>query len=273
MDRDEPLSWLKVVVSRSGRWAVFAGPADPERRGRPARVVILPWRRHRLDPTTGIKSIGTAGSMLGLEEAERRGADDGLWLNDRGHAIGACTANLFVASGSALVTPALSLPSTTVFAMMSSPDVTTLFSSVIALLVIVAAPVVNPVVLLATANNPKLAEALMFNVEGVVFKQSDPKQLIRCLREVHAGRRWLDASVNQYAAATSNSDGQNLDTLTRRQIEVARAAVSGLSNKELAQRLGVSEGTIKNHPHAIYERLQLEGRLALLLYLMEKALA
>src|SRR5215813_12610190 len=131
----------------------------------------------------------------------------------------------------------------------------------------------TPVVLLATANNPKLAEALMFNVEGVVFKQSDPKQLIRCLREVHAGRRWLDASVNQYAAATSNSDGQNLDTLTRRQIEVARAAVSGLSNKELAQRLGVSEGTIKNHLHAIYERLQLEGRLALLLYLKEKALA
>ena len=61
-----------------------------------------------------------------------------------------------------------------------------------------------------------------------------------------------------------------LDTLTRRQIEVARAAVSGLSNKELAQKLGVSEGTIKNHLHAIYERLRLEGRLALLLYLNEK---
>jgi len=131
----------------------------------------------------------------------------------------------------------------------------------------------TPVILLATANNPKLAEALMFNVEGVVFKQSDPRQLIRCLREVHAGRRWLDASVNQYAAATTNSHGQNLDTLTRRQIEVARAAVSGLSNKELAQRLGVSEGTIKNHLHAIYARLELEGRLALLLYLKEKAVA
>jgi len=51
---------------------------------------------------------------------------------------------------------------------------------------------------------------------------------------------------------------------------VARAAVSGLSNKELAQRLGVSEGTVKNHLHAIYERLRLEGRLALLLYLKEK---
>jgi two-component system, NarL family, nitrate/nitrite response regulator NarL len=126
----------------------------------------------------------------------------------------------------------------------------------------------TPVVLLATANNAKLLEALTFKVEGIVFKQSDPKHLIRCVREVHAGRRWLDAKLNEAAAVAS--DGDALDTLTRRQIEVARAAVSGLSNKELAQRLGVSEGTVKNHLHAIYERLRLEGRLALLLYLKEK---
>ena len=128
----------------------------------------------------------------------------------------------------------------------------------------------TPVVLLATANNAQLLEALAFKVEGIVFKQSDPKHLIRCVREVHAGRRWLDVKVNEAAAVAS--DGDALDTLTRRQNEVARAAVSGLSNKELAQRLGVSEGTVKNQLHAIYERLRLEGRLALLLYLKEKAL-
>jgi len=111
-------------------------------------------------------------------------------------------------------------------------------------------------------------EALAVKVEGIVFKQSDPKHLIRCVREVHAGRRWLDSKLNEAAALASGGDA--LDTLTRRQIEVARAAVSGLSNKELAQKLGVSEGTIKNHLHAIYERLRLEGRLALLLYLNEK---
>jgi DNA-binding NarL/FixJ family response regulator len=129
----------------------------------------------------------------------------------------------------------------------------------------------TPVVLLATGNNEKLSEALSFDVEGVVFKNSDPKHLIRCLREVHAGRRWLDSNVS--ARVNVPVGAPVLDTLTRRQIEVARAAVSGLSNKELAQRLGVSEGTIKNHLHAIYERLQLDGRLALLLYLKEKALA
>ena len=131
----------------------------------------------------------------------------------------------------------------------------------------------TPVVLLATANNAKLTEALGCDVEGIVFKHSDPKHLVRCLREVHAGRRWLDASLSALTEAPPAANGPVLDTLTRRQIEVARAAVSGLSNKELAQRLGVSEGTIKNHLHAIYERLQLDGRLALLLYLKEKALA
>jgi two-component system nitrate/nitrite response regulator NarP len=119
----------------------------------------------------------------------------------------------------------------------------------------------TPMVLLATANNERLAEALSLDVEGIVFKHSDPKNLIRCLREVRAGRKWLDSSVTGYPVLPAGQPV--LDTLTRRQIEVARAAVSGLSNKELAQRLGVSEGTIKNHLHAIYERLQLDGRLAL----------
>jgi two-component system, NarL family, nitrate/nitrite response regulator NarL len=129
----------------------------------------------------------------------------------------------------------------------------------------------TPFVLLATNNNQKVTEALSLEVQGIVFKHSDPRLLVRCLREVGAGRRWLDSSLNSYPAVVA--DGRVLGSLTRRQIEVARAAVSGLSNKELAQRLGVSEGTIKNHLHAIYERLRLDGRLALLLYLKEKALA
>jgi DNA-binding NarL/FixJ family response regulator len=99
----------------------------------------------------------------------------------------------------------------------------------------------------------------------------DPRLLVRCVREVHAGRQWVDPSLANPAPEKPRLV-QALDGLTRRQIEVACAAVSGLSNKELAQRLGVSEGTIKNHLHAIYERLQLDGRLALLLYLKEKEL-
>jgi len=99
--------WLKILVSRSGQWAVFAGPSDPEDEGRAISAVVLPWRRHRLDPTAGIKTMAYAASILGLEEARRRGADEGLWLNERGHVIEACTANVFAVRGRAVVTPAL----------------------------------------------------------------------------------------------------------------------------------------------------------------------
>ena len=100
-------AWLKILVSRSGQWTVFAGLLDPADEGRPVSAVVLPWRRHRLDPTVGIKSVGYAGAILGLEEARRRGADEGFWLNDRGHVTESCTGNVFVARGRAVVTPAL----------------------------------------------------------------------------------------------------------------------------------------------------------------------
>ena len=99
--------WLKIIASRSGQWAVFAGPIDPADDGKAVAAVVLPWRRHRLDPTAEIKSVGYAACILGLEEARRRGADEGLWLNERGHVIEACTGNVFVARGRAVVTPSL----------------------------------------------------------------------------------------------------------------------------------------------------------------------
>lgn len=102
---DAAHGWLKVVASRSGRLAVFADRVDPERIGRASTAVILPYRRSRKDPTAGIKVVGYAGFVLGTEEAERRGADDGLWLNDRGHLVEAGSANLFVVDHGRLFTP------------------------------------------------------------------------------------------------------------------------------------------------------------------------
>ena len=100
--------WAKVVVSRSGHWAAYAGASDPADEGRAASIVLLPWRRHRNDPLAGTKAVAYGSSILGLEEARRRGADEGLFLNDRGHVIEACTSNVFIVRGRAALTPALS---------------------------------------------------------------------------------------------------------------------------------------------------------------------
>lgn len=102
---DAAHGWLKIVASRSGRLAVFADRVDPELVGRPSTAIILPYRRSRKDPTAGIKVVGYAGFVLGTEEAARRGADDGLWLNDRGHLVEAGSANLFVVDHRRLFTP------------------------------------------------------------------------------------------------------------------------------------------------------------------------
>ena len=128
------------------------------------------------------------------------------------------------------------------------------------------------VLLLARTDTHRLGEVLRLGVEGVVYKNVSPQVLIRCIRDIYVGRRWPDPGLNGHASERPGHVPA-LDALTARQIEVARAAVSGLSNKELAQRLGVSEGTIKNHLHAIYERLKVDGRLALLLYLKDKAVS
>jgi DNA-binding NarL/FixJ family response regulator len=133
---------------------------------------------------------------------------------------------------------------------------------------------VRTILLADRPNGHQFKWAVQLGVYGVVFKTMDARRVVQCVREVLSGKRVLDlghqATGDDPAVAVSPSE---LGTLTRRQLEVARAAASGLSNKELATQLGLSEGTIKNHLHAIYERLGVDGRIALLLYLREKSLA
>jgi two-component system nitrate/nitrite response regulator NarL len=115
--------------------------------------------------------------------------------------------------------------------------------------------------------------ALRLGIYGVAFKTMEPRLVVNCVRDVFDGKRRLGQNEPSGEGAPLAAFDHEAGGLTPRQFEVARAAARGLSNKELATQLGVSEGTIKNHLHAVYERLQVDGRLALLLYLKEKALA
>lgn len=103
-----PRAWLKIVATRSGQCAAFGGQADPSEEGRPCTAVLLPWTRSRRDPLAGLKTLNYAPFTLGQEEAARRGADEGLWRNERGHLVEACSANLFVVHRRKLFTPSVS---------------------------------------------------------------------------------------------------------------------------------------------------------------------
>jgi DNA-binding NarL/FixJ family response regulator len=55
------------------------------------------------------------------------------------------------------------------------------------------------------------------------------------------------------------------EALTPREAEIVRMVASGLRNRAIAERLGIGEGTVKMHLHNIYEKLQVDGRVALTL--------
>jgi len=99
--------WLKIAITRGGHSFVFAEASDPADEGRPASAVLLPWRRNARDPLSALKSLNYAANVLGTEEARRRCADEGLWLNTRGHLAEGCSSNLFVIRRRALFTPAV----------------------------------------------------------------------------------------------------------------------------------------------------------------------
>jgi DNA-binding NarL/FixJ family response regulator len=130
------------------------------------------------------------------------------------------------------------------------------------------------VLLTGMISEAELLQALQLGVRGVVLKEVAPEVLVRCVRKVHAGDRWLD---NDFLARTLEGvlsrEGMgrgSRSALSSRELEVVRLAASGLHNRQIADDLTITEGTVKVHLHNIYEKLGLEGRVELTLYARDR---
>ncbi len=135
---------------------------------------------------------------------------------------------------------------------------------------------VRVIFLTARIDHNDVLEALRLGVSGIVLKESAALQLLDCVRRVAAGHQWIDQGIGsrtlhgmlrRQAAAEQVSA-----TLTPREIEVVRMVAAGLRNKEIADALGISEGTIKVHLRTIFEKLGIENRMKLGTYARENAL-
>jgi DNA-binding NarL/FixJ family response regulator len=133
------------------------------------------------------------------------------------------------------------------------------------------------VVLLTVAlDEEETLEALRLGVRGVVLKEMAPQMLVQCVRKVHAGEQWLERrSVGRALEKLLSREAgarEVAGVLTPGEIEIVRMVASGLRNKEIADKLSISEGTVKIHLHHIYEKLHLNGRLELALYAQDRGL-
>lgn len=132
-------------------------------------------------------------------------------------------------------------------------------------------------VLFTAAPASAIVDAVRCGVPGVVTKDMSLGLLVRCIREVNAGRKWLEKGVAAHALAyllKREAGDQTLTTrLTPREMAVARMVCLGLPNKRIAIQLAISEGTAKLHLHRIYQKLHLRGRLELLNYMQKTGMA
>lgn len=127
----------------------------------------------------------------------------------------------------------------------------------------------RPIILLTGGINDQVSrEAMQLGVNGIVIKATAPRDLLTCLETVVQGRRWLDQEVMQRAmelAMSPGADTDPLDTLSTRERAVASLVQRGLRNKEIAEELGLTEGTVKVHLHKVFDKLSVRSRTELIL--------
>jgi DNA-binding NarL/FixJ family response regulator len=132
------------------------------------------------------------------------------------------------------------------------------------------------VLLVASISDEEMLLALRHGVRGVVLKQMDPELLVQCVRKVAAGGQWLEKeSVGRLLERMIRSDETDEDplaALTGREREVMLHVAGGLTNRQIAATLYISEGTVKSHLHAVYEKLGVNGRMRLSLLARQRGL-
>jgi len=123
----------------------------------------------------------------------------------------------------------------------------------------------RPLILLTAAiDTPSLREALSLGINGVVMKASPLAQLLLCIDQVLAAQRWLDPSlIDQVMAAKATTPENMLTNLSARDQSIVRLVVSGLRNRDIGERLSMTEGNVKVTLHRIYERLGVANRVEL----------
>jgi two-component system, NarL family, nitrate/nitrite response regulator NarL len=138
-------------------------------------------------------------------------------------------------------------------------------------------PKTRLILLLKSSSQEFVVDAFRGGAKGV-FCKSEPIQALRkSILAVHKGQIWanshqlhliLEALVT--AAPLRAKDPQRISLLAKREEEVANLVVEGLSNREVAQQLGLSEHTVSNYLFRIYEKLGLSCRVELVLYILKQ---
>ncbi len=172
--------------------------------------------------------------------------------------------------------------------MSEQPDVTLVDpdhnggADVLADLIRAAATKTRMILLTGSPDSTPVADALGNGAVGLVLKQQAPEVLIKAIGKVHDGELWLDRSVAARVLTElsraghgdrSDPDLAKAESLTKRERQVVTLVSQGLRNTQVAERLGISEVTVRNHLTSIFRKLEVTNRFELVIHAFRCGLA
>ena len=134
------------------------------------------------------------------------------------------------------------------------------------------------IVLTASTDVAVHTRAVELGAMGVLSCDETGAVLVKAIHKVHAGELWLDRArtagiVTQLARGVQKDpDTLKIESLTTRQREIVTLVAEGLTNRQLAERLFISEATVRNHITAILDKLELRDRFQLAVYAFRQGL-
>lgn len=125
-------------------------------------------------------------------------------------------------------------------------------------------PETRVVVLTSYSNDNFVYEAVTAGVQGYLLKEIDPGSLVQALNDVAAGRSILDpdatSRVLRLLRGSAQESGTDLSILSNQERRVLALVADGLTNKQVGERLDLSENTVKNYLVNVFEKLQVKRR-------------
>jgi DNA-binding NarL/FixJ family response regulator len=134
-------------------------------------------------------------------------------------------------------------------------------------------PEVKVIILTTFENTDNIMESFVVNVDGYIVKNINHADLILTIKCVHSGLTVIHESVKKIMIdrfkGLINYKSQYEDLLTKKEISIVKLIAKGASNKEIANDLNYSEGTIKNNVSKILEKLEMTDRIQIAIFAME----
>lgn len=131
------------------------------------------------------------------------------------------------------------------------------------------------IVLTMHAENQYVVRAIEAGARGYITKQSAPEQLVRAIRKVHAGHRYLTDDASEALAlrvARGKQDRTPLESLSTRELQVLRRLALGHTNREIASAYNISIKTVDTYRFRLLKKLNLRNNAELSRFAMQNGL-